>query len=137
MLRLGLLIPLVEVCLRCVGLKRTQRALMSLASTLNRRHKKPLSSACAQQLACALDHANHHYSIYQATCLTRSLALLFLLARRGAAADVCLGVRTFTGRFEAHAWIEYNGIALNEAVPPRDIYTVFDWTQSTAVRPLQ
>ena len=41
-------------------------------------------------------------------CLTRSLVLLRLLARRGIPATMVIGVRTDPG-FRAHAWIECGG----------------------------
>jgi len=47
-------------------------------------------------------------------CLTRSLVLTRLLARRGIPAKLVIGARA-TPRFSAHAWVECDG----EAVLPR------------------
>lgn len=52
-----------------------------------------------------------------ATCLSRSLALAWLLRRRGVDASVCIGARQDLGRFEAHAWVEVAGVAINHAPP--------------------
>ena len=41
-------------------------------------------------------------------CLTRSLVLMAMLARRGIFTDLVIGVRTGE-KFEAHAWIEHRG----------------------------
>jgi hypothetical protein len=49
----------------------------------------------------------------RATCLVRALAAQALLARRGYASELRLGVSGGLGRtFEAHAWIERNGRVL-------------------------
>jgi hypothetical protein len=43
-------------------------------------------------------------------CLVQAVAARRLLARRGHAADLCLGVRkTGAGQFEGHAWVEHEG----------------------------
>lgn len=45
-----------------------------------------------------------------ATCLTQALATRILLARRGYATKLQIGIaRGETGTFEAHAWVEYEG----------------------------
>jgi transglutaminase superfamily protein len=44
-------------------------------------------------------------------CLVRSLVLTRMLARRGIEAKVVIGV-AFTPTFDAHAWVESDGIAL-------------------------
>ena len=47
-------------------------------------------------------------------CLNASLALWWLLARQGIASDLRVGVRKDGEKFEAHAWVECGGAALNE-----------------------
>jgi hypothetical protein len=49
-------------------------------------------------------------------CLVRSLVLTSLLARRGIASSLVIGVKA-EPTFEAHAWVECGGIAL---LPPGD-----------------
>src|SRR4051812_45707466 len=44
-----------------------------------------------------------------ATCLPQSLALHWLLARRGIRASVCIGVGAQGALFPAHAWVEIDG----------------------------
>ena len=45
----------------------------------------------------------------RATCLTRALAAMFLLARHGHGATLRLGVAKEDGRVSAHAWLESEG----------------------------
>lgn len=46
-------------------------------------------------------------------CLPRSLCVYYLLRRRGVAVEFLLGVKTFP--FAGHAWVEYNGCAIDES----------------------
>jgi hypothetical protein len=63
--------------------------------------------------------------LYRATCLPRSLALWWLLRRRGIAADLRIGVRKEGGRFEAHAWTEWRGTVLNDGDDVGERFAVF------------
>ena len=53
-----------------------------------------------------------------ATCLPRSLALLWALARAGVEADLCLGVRAEGTPLPGHAWVEVGTRPLGQG--PRD-----------------
>ncbi len=53
---------------------------------------------------------------YRATCLPQSLTLWWLLKRQGIEGDLRFGARKEAGRMEAHAWVEINGIPLNETL---------------------
>jgi hypothetical protein len=50
-----------------------------------------------------------------ATCLRRSLALRWMLIRRGIRAQLRLGVLKSAGDLQAHAWVEIDGQPLGEA----------------------
>jgi hypothetical protein len=54
------------------------------------------------------------WSVHRPTCLHRSLAVWWLLRRQGIASELRIGVRMEQGRFEAHAWVERAGVALND-----------------------
>src|SRR5207302_9584982 len=51
----------------------------------------------------------------RAKCLPQSVALAWLLARRGIGSELRLGVRGNDGTFEAHAWLELAGGVLDPA----------------------
>ena len=55
------------------------------------------------------------YGPCRATCLPRSVVLWALLRRDGFAPVVTIGVRKDPRGVEAHAWVEHDGNALNEA----------------------
>jgi hypothetical protein len=50
------------------------------------------------------------------TCLPRAVVLWWQLRRHGLDGEIRFGARTDQGRFEAHAWVEYQGEALGH--PP-------------------
>jgi hypothetical protein len=61
------------------------------------------------------------------TCLHRSLVTWRLLEREGIPCQIQLGVaRAGDGPFEAHAWVECQGVPLNEPSDPVDLYKAFD-----------
>jgi hypothetical protein len=47
-----------------------------------------------------------------ATCLTQAIALHLELARRHVASHLVVGVARRDGRFEAHAWVDRDGVVL-------------------------
>ena len=59
----------------------------------------------------AMDRAARY--VPGATCLAKSIGLVWMLRGRGIAADVRIGVRT-AGRFESHAWVALDGVALTD-----------------------
>lgn len=54
-------------------------------------------------------------------CLVRSLLLLHMLDLRGARANWIFGVRTHP--FDAHCWVEYDGVVLNDTLEHVRWYT--------------
>lgn len=67
------------------------------------------------------------YGPYAGNCLSRSLTLWWLLRRQGLDSDLRIGVSKLAGRFQAHAWIEYQGIVVNDRPDVRERYGVFEW----------
>lgn len=65
------------------------------------------------------------WSLHHPTCLHRSLTLWWLLGRQGIASELRIGVRKEQGRFEAHAWVEYQGMALNDGLDVGSRFAAF------------
>jgi len=78
-----------------------------------------------------------HYGFVRPTCLAESLALWFLLGQQGIPAALRIGVRKKLGDFEAHAWVECDGTALNQASEQHRHYATFDaaFTESPGEQP--
>lgn len=112
-LRAFVVVRVVRLALRIRGFQRTLRDVQT------RTFASPPAAGdhlvIARQLARAVRRAAVN-GPFRGNCLSRSLALLWLLRNRGIEADLRLGVRTSEGRLEAHAWVEKNGMPINDSV---------------------
>jgi hypothetical protein len=66
------------------------------------------------------------YSLWRFTCLEESLCLWYLLRELGIASQLRIGVRKTQGKFEAHAWVECGGEAVNQPEAAHVHYAAFD-----------
>ena len=66
------------------------------------------------------------YGFVRATCLEESLTLWHLLRKQGHGAKLRIGVRKRAQKFEAHAWVEHDGTALNQAEQMHRHYAAFE-----------
>lgn len=99
-----------DLALRLRPTRTLERALAE--PTLSRSASASEGDALVRAVASA---ANHH--LWPMRCLPRSIALQRLLAARGLAARVRIGVRKEGGKLSAHAWVEVGGQALGEPEP--------------------
>ena len=60
------------------------------------------------------------------SCLAKSLTLWWLLGRQGIPSQLRIGIRKEAEKFEAHAWVERDGAALNEPDEHHHHYAAFD-----------
>jgi hypothetical protein len=70
--------------------------------------------------------AAEHHGLTRSTCLEESLALWYLLGRQNIDSRIRIGVRKQAGKFEAHAWVEYEGAALNQSEELHRHYSPFE-----------
>src|ERR1700688_2059994 len=126
-LRAAVLLPFISVSLRLRGFRATQ-------SSLQKRLPKALSSVSDKSNGVQTEPANltarmvrlaAHRTWGSPACLEQSLALWWLLGREGIASSVRIGTRKTDQKFEAHAWVECDGAALNEAEEPHQHYAAF------------
>jgi hypothetical protein len=130
-----LLLPLLHLALRLLGYARLHGALGWMMPI--RAGSRPLSAkqkaTRVQQITRIVTIASQR-GLYKATCLRRSLLTWWLLRREGIASDICLGVRTHGGVLEAHAWVEYESLVLNDRPDVRQNFQVLqDSLPSTSV----
>jgi hypothetical protein len=102
-------LPLFWVCLRLGGLARMQALLQR--PPVRRSDQAPLQEV--QALGRLVNLAARR-SFGPVTCLTRSLLLIWLLRRRGVQGLLCIGVRLGEGDLVAHAWVEFEGMPIND-----------------------
>ena len=60
------------------------------------------------------------------TCLARSTTLWWFLRRQGIASEIRIGVNQQEGDFHAHAWVEADGIVLNDKPDIHQQYSAFE-----------
>jgi hypothetical protein len=127
--RAVLLLFVIRIRLRFGGYKRTQQWLRK---RLDRRPQSLSQSAVnysSIETTCRMVRAAEHYSPGHATCLEESLALWYLLQAQNISAVVRIGIRKQSHKFEAHAWVEQNGVALNQQDEHHRHYAAFDSEQ--------
>lgn len=125
-----MMLTIVEVSLRVLGFQRTLRMLQRRVSRGYRRHRTEAAVACSrgqvestvEMVAVAARHG-----IRRASCLRRAMVAWYLLRRQGIAAELRIGVRKDQAdAFEAHAWVEYQGLAIGDAEASLGGYRAFE-----------
>jgi hypothetical protein len=124
----GLLVPVLGLTLRVISFRRSYSVLRRLAPESD--HALPTdpetASARVLQVAHVVAMASRHTPTPN-SCLHRSLALWLLLRRRGFDSHLRFGARKQPSGFEAHAWVEHNGVVVfDDLVPDRD-YVRLSW----------
>jgi len=123
--RAAFLIPQITTSLHLRGFKKTQRALQDHLSSASRELRNGDIEPIVQT-TCRMVRAGARYGLIRPTCLVESLTLWYLLRRQNVPATLRIGVRKASEKFEAHAWVECQGTALNQPEEPHQHYAAFD-----------
>lgn len=107
-----LALPLLALALRIWGFRRVYGVLLRSTPVADG-DARPCSQPAVASLVRMVNAAANHGPV-RATCLPRSLLVWWLLRRRGVLTDLIIGVRVYQGRFEAHAWVEREDVAVND-----------------------
>lgn len=110
--RARILTILTEVCLRFTSLKTTERLLSFFMKQV------PLPDhnetvVILDKYATIFNQMNL-LPLLKGRCLSQSLVMRFLLNRKGIPSELKIGVNQKMGKFDAHAWLEKEGILLND-----------------------
>jgi hypothetical protein len=124
-LRAIVLLPLVALSLRWRGFRSTQTSLQLLLSDAPQEHNPVLINKDAAMTVHMVNAADRHGLVHP-SCLAKSLTLWWLLGRQGIPSQLRIGIRKETEKFEAHAWVERDGAALNEPDEYHHHYAAFD-----------
>jgi len=79
--------------------------------------------SCVTKICEAMDLACIWYWRH-ALCLQRSAALTCLLRRHSIAADLVIGAQQMP--FRSHAWVEVNGVVVNDKPYVSEVFAVLD-----------
>lgn len=116
------LVPALHVAVRVFDYRRTREWLEHRAETRAAALTTSSNDLAAWRLATA---RVTRYSWVPGNCLSRSLALLYVLRARGHDADLRLGVSLAGGSFAAHAWVTHDGTVLNDTQDVATRYVPF------------
>lgn len=119
-------LPLNGLALRLIGLKRSQHLLSRLAR-IDEAGVEALPESLLDRVdqVARLVRAAASRGPYRGSCLQQSLTLWWLLRRQKIESDIRFGARRDDRRFEAHAWVEFRGIALNEEPEEHNTFAPF------------
>ena len=128
LLQAGLLMPVLSLSLRVIGVQRTCSLLRRLAP--RRDQALPTGSettpARLREVAHVVAMASRHTPTPN-SCLHRSLALWWLLRRRRFDSHLRFGARRHESGFEAHAWVEHDGIVVLDDLVSGGDYVRMSW----------
>jgi hypothetical protein len=133
-LRAALLLPAAAWALRFVGFRRIER----LIGSRERPHAPNTTGDAAKKWRVAsaarrMTEAASRHGFMRGNCLSKSIILWHLLRREGLEPVLCVGGRKEDGRFEAHAWIELDGSAVNDSEDVRQRFAPFGGELRTAL----
>jgi hypothetical protein len=126
-------LPLAAIVLDRWGLQRAQQRLARQAPTRRSHHVRADTRILdeARRLAWVVDGTARR-GPWKANCLQRSLVLWWFLLRRGIASEIRIGVRRRPGapsgarELDFHAWVECQGLVLNDRSDVREVFATFD-----------
>jgi hypothetical protein len=124
-LRAMALLPVVALSLRWRGFRATQSTLQKfLSNAIPEQDLNFVNQRLA--LTAHMVNAADRHGLVHPSCLAKSLALWWLLGRQGIPSQLRIGIRKENEKFEAHAWVERDGTALNEPEEHHHHYVAFD-----------
>ena len=118
------LFPVIALSLQLGGLGRTQKLISRLSL--------PLPQVSAQyKLArvwqtTRIVNITSRYYFFLHNCLRQSLLLCWLLHNQGIVSELRIGVQCQGEKFQAHAWVEYEGYPLNDSADVRKRFATFE-----------
>jgi Transglutaminase-like superfamily len=124
-LRAAVLLPFISISLRLRGFRATQSSLQNGLPRALSGLTDGAVQAARTALTARMVRSAAHRTWGRPACLEQSLALWWLLGRQGIASSVRIGTRKTEQKFEAHAWVECGGVALNEPEEPHQHYAAF------------
>lgn len=103
------------VGLRLAGFRRWKALLERIAQESARHFAiENVANAGAGREIARMQAAAVRHLPFKTNCLEQSLVLWWLMRRQGLAAELRIGGRKVVDRFEAHAWVEFEGSVLSD-----------------------
>ena len=121
------LLPLVAILVQTKGLRFTRSLLLQLPlPKYSSPNPPPLDPVEIQVWTTVrLVRVAIGYNYLWTNCLKQSLVLWILLRSQGIISELRIGIQRST-KFSAHAWVEYQGIVLNDTDDVHQRFQAFD-----------
>ena len=107
-------LPATRLLLNTIGYRRCLKLLRRLSRKAPARPGPTADPTDYGRQVAALVNIAALRGVHRANCLPRSLVLYYLLRRQGIEAELRIGVQRESDIFAAHAWIELQGVPLND-----------------------
>ena len=127
LLAIMLALPGISAMVNVLGVVRTRHWLESASRVRIRRGAGVEDLRAAERLARLAQIAGRNGAI-EATCLRQALLLNWWLRRRGLDPSLRLGVRKQDEVFDAHAWVELEGVPLGQSRVEHAAFVERSWT---------
>jgi hypothetical protein len=126
-LRGMVLLPLTMLGLRTMSFRRCKELIkrFSSAASSPQRVEAGRQMEKRKKIVSAMNAVERN-SPWRPNCLERSLALWWLFQFNAVDGELHIGGRKSQGRFEAHAWVEWDGRVLNDSTDVHKHYARFD-----------
>ena len=117
------LLPVVSLSVSLKGMQFTQAMLLQLPLQICAGTETVESRVWTTVRLVRVAVRYHHL---WTNCLKQSLVLWILLRSQGILSELRIGVQRESDKFTAHAWVEYQGIVLNDTDDVHQRYQAFD-----------
>lgn len=117
------MLPLTVLALRLFGFRRFQHLLKQSESTQDTTSEPALNEAAKQ--AARMVSVAARFGLCRATCLPQALTLVWLLRFAGLESQLRIGVRKEDETLKAHAWVEREGMVLNDSADVNQRFAAF------------
>ena len=126
-LRGMVLLPLTMLGLRTMSFRRCKELIEQFSSVafFSRRVEADRQMEVRKKIVSAMNAVERN-SPWRPNCLERSLTLWWLFRLNAMDGELHIGGRKSQGRFEAHAWVEWDGQVLNDTMDVHKHYARFD-----------
>ena len=121
-----LLLPVATVWLSVFKFRSVQHTLEKKYGAVSAKKRDDDTSFAEAHAVARMVNAAARRGIVRGNCLSRSIVLWWLLLRRAIPAQMRIGVRKSGEAFEAHAWVEMAGRAINDSDDVQTRYTPFE-----------
>lgn len=119
------LLPLTNFLLKLMGYIRLHQFIEWSAPIRKKQSLTKETMLQAKSIARMVAIAASH-GLYRATCLRKSLLVLWFLRRQNINGVICFGVRLVNGILEAHAWVEWQDTVINDEADVREHFVILE-----------